>query len=663
MKRYKGILVLVLCMSIFALSGCGKGDDDSENTENEAVDVSDINVEVAYPTVRTISQSGSYIGTVETGEKVSVTPHIGGYVKTRYFGLGDVVNKGDVLFTIDDSSLQLEKKKAEADVKDANAALAKDRAENEATKFEVNETLYTLDTKSQENYNSIQKAIRTEYEARLDLYKACADESIHKDEEKYLEELIKSDKAGKESAKEFANELNVFKSIYTSIKSAPDHDAAAAIAVNNGVDAADIPDDKNPAQIADIYLNKKTMYKSEAELDKAISSSEEAAGGETQAQHESSKRTNELAIIADEVSAEKEKGNIASAQEDIALKRKIAADYEIFTKAKIWAASQAKLAVGNSSVLSSSVKLSKAQIDLEIAELKLKNTSVTSPVSGEIVECKIEDSGVVSEQSPAYTIIDTSKKKAVFYVTGDAKNNMTVGQTATIEKSGTQYEATINHISDTPDEKKLLYKVTAILSEDDKASIDAGTSIRLITSIKKSNDALTVPISAVYYDEGNAFVYVAENGVANRTMIETGIDDDKDIEVLSGLSPEDKVIVSWSEQLEDNAPVNVTKTADTVSVTAAGTDEKEAEADSAPAMAVENEADGSENSDTEALYVETTTNVNIRMDPTTDSEKLETAATGTRFIKVGDVAGGWTRIIYNDSEAFIKSDYVRECRE
>ena len=76
MKRYKGILVLVLCMSIFALSGCGKGDDDSENTENEAVDVSDINVEVAYPTVRTISQSGSYIGTVETGEKVSVTPHI-----------------------------------------------------------------------------------------------------------------------------------------------------------------------------------------------------------------------------------------------------------------------------------------------------------------------------------------------------------------------------------------------------------------------------------------------------------------------------------------------------------------------------------------------------------------------------------------------------------
>lgn len=76
-----------------------------------------------------------------------------------------------------------------------------------------------------------------------------------------------------------------------------------------------------------------------------------------------------------------------------------------------------------------------------------------------------------------------------------------------------------------------------------------------------------------------------------------------------------------------------------------------------------------ENNDTQApatdktVYVETTSNVNIRKDPTTDSERLETAQKGTKFVKAGEESGGWTKIIYNDSEAYVSSDYVRECEQ
>ena len=150
-KRYRSILAVILGISVIALAGCGNDEYADMDMDMEMAALMGmgedpgINVETAYPTVRTIFRSGSFIGTIETGDKVSVTPRVGGYVKEKFFGLGDVVNAGDVLFTIDDSSLQLEKKKAEADVRDANAALAKDKAENEATKYEVNETLGTLD--------------------------------------------------------------------------------------------------------------------------------------------------------------------------------------------------------------------------------------------------------------------------------------------------------------------------------------------------------------------------------------------------------------------------------------------------------------------------------------------------------------------------------------
>ncbi len=651
----KRILAVLLAMSVVAIAGCGDpGDDeDMEMGEQEIV-----NVETAYPVVKTISQSGSYIGTIETGEKVSVIPRVGGYVKTKYFGLGDVVNAGDILFTIDDSSLRLEKEKAEEDVKDANATLAKDKAENESAKLEVNETLNTLDTKTLENYNDVQKALRSEYEARLNLYKACATESVHKDEGDDLEDLIRKDKDSIENSKDFTKELNGFKNVYNSINNASSEQAATDIAEKNGVDRSAVAG-KDQHGIAVYYLSHKTMYDSVEELDKAIADSEEAekTARSSLAEHESSDRENDISIISDDVTAQIENGNIASAQEDVQLKKKIAADYEIFTKAKIWADSQAKLAAGDAEVLSANTRLSKAQIDLEIAELKLQYTNVTSPVNGEIVECKIEDFGMASEEDVAYTIIDKSKKKAVFYVTGDAKNNMTSGQKVVIDKDGTQYSATVDTISDTPDEKKMLYRVTAALAEDDKASFDVGTSIRLITSIKKSDNALTVPVDVVYYDEGNAFVYVAKDGVAVKTPIETGIDDAADIEVLSGITRDDQIIVNWSEQLQDKAPINITMAAEK---TAASAPEDEQETEEAPASDAEEEAPSEAGSET-STYVEVTTKVNVRKEPTTDSEKMGTVDAGARFLKTGEEADGWTKISYNDSEAYIKSDYVMEC--
>ena len=666
MKRYKGILAALLGVSVIALAGCdlpwGGGSSDMDYMDMMALMGEDpgINVETAYPVVRTISQSGSYIGTIETGDKVSVTPRVGGYVKEKYFGLGDFVNAGDVLFTIDDTDLQLAKKKAEADVRDANAKLAKDKAENEATKFEVNEALYTLDEKSMENNNNIQKAIRSEYEAQLDLYKACESEGIHKKEGDYLEDLISKDKDAIENAKEFTKKLKGEKSIYDSIVGAATDADAQTIAANNGVT---VDQAWNKAQCATGYLTQKTAYDSADDLTKAISSSEaaESSAKSSKAAHESSDRTNDLTIISDEVTVQKERGNIATAQEDIALKRKIAADYEIFSKARIWAQQQAKLAAGDASVLSANVSLSKANIDLEIAEAKLRNTSVISPVSGEIVECKIDDFGTCSDSGVAYTIIDTSRKKAVFYVTGDAKNNMAVGQKVVIDKSGTQYNATVDQISDTPDEKKHLYRVTAVISENDMAALDAGTSVRLITSIKKSDNALTVPIGVVYYDEGRAFVYVAKDSQAVKTMIETGVDDTVDIEVVSGLTADDQVIVNWSAQLQDKAAVNVTKSAEKITV---NTSEDEAGADTGmetPAAADEGSNGETASGPDKTVYVETTSNVNVRKDPTTDSERLETAEKGTRFVKISDEAGGWTKIIYNDGEAYVSSEYVREC--
>ena len=66
-----------------------------------------------------------------------------------------------------------------------------------------------------------------------------------------------------------------------------------------------------------------------------------------------------------------------------------------------------------------------------------------------------------------------------------------------------------------------------------------------------------MPYDAVYYDDSQPYVYVAENGIAKRKDVETGIFDMDTITVLSGLSTEDTLITSWSANLREGAEVSV----------------------------------------------------------------------------------------------------------
>ncbi len=649
MRRVKcGITILIL--SAMVLSGCDK--------QEEATEEVKVDVETAYPVVRSMSLSGNFIGTVETDGKVSVTPRLAGQVTSKFFKVGDHVNAGDVLFTLDDREYQIEKKNAEANVRSANAALDAQKARNQETKASATESVGTMNTKSLELYNSVKNSEREEYAAEIRKDGYCRDDSIYKSEEERLRNLKDDAEKKAASAKEFSAHLNSIKDIYHKISSS---DNPAETAKKYGVKDSDIGTETDPGAIAGIFLRTKTQYDSMEQLETAIE-----ASAETQKAAESEKNeldgsynSNLIARIEAEVNAQVENGNIANAQDAKVLADKMRLDYEIFTRMTLWADAQAKMAEGDAAVVTSDVARVTAQTELETANLKLEYTIVKAPISGVIQEINIEQFGMASDQSPAYVISDPEKKKVVFYVTEEVKNNMVPGQKVVISKNGADYEAQIETIGKTVDEQKKLYKISASLSEGVQANFDAGLSVRLSTSIKEENAAITIPVGAVYYSEGKAYVFVVKDGKAVRTDIETGISDTSDIQVVSGLSKDDQVITSWSSQIKDQADVNVKNKPVKVVVEAIepinvnDTENKEA-----GILAKNTDRTLSENI-AEKKMVETTDRVNVRKGPGKDSEKLETVSQGSRFVKL-DETDGWTKIVYNDQEAYIKSDYVRE---
>ena len=66
-----------------------------------------------------------------------------------------------------------------------------------------------------------------------------------------------------------------------------------------------------------------------------------------------------------------------------------------------------------------------------------------------------------------------------------------------------------------------------------------------------------VPAEAILAEDTEEAVFVIDEGVARRRPVTTGLNSDGRIEVLSGLSPGERVVVVGQSGLKDGSPVNV----------------------------------------------------------------------------------------------------------
>ena len=98
--KYTVPLALVGALAL-PLAACGGND----AVATAVVIPDEILVNTISPEVRDISITGEYIGVIEPNRQVAVLPRLPGEVQSVYFNVGDMVNAGDLLLTIDTTDL------------------------------------------------------------------------------------------------------------------------------------------------------------------------------------------------------------------------------------------------------------------------------------------------------------------------------------------------------------------------------------------------------------------------------------------------------------------------------------------------------------------------------------------------------------------------------
>lgn len=521
MRRIKKSIVSIFVLSlVFCLTGCNS----TENTE-EATEDKRITVKVDTPKISSIENSGDFIGTVQSEEQVYVMSKLSGDVTETFFEVGDYVNEGDLLFTVDDTSAQIQLKQANASLSSANASL-------NTAKAGVNTANANINYQTASVTESFAKSDTTEKQLQLSIDQA---EVNFRNNEINIGTLDNTLTNLKDKLNDVNDGIDALKPQLEGAKA----EYAAALS-----DAQSNPTDKAKQEAANAKKSILDTYSSNLSSLESSKDSLESSIKQTEASISTAKNSNCLIV----------------GQADIARDQK--SDYQNYTRATIGngglaslAQAQAGVVQAEAGVVQSKAGITQAQAAVDAAKLQLDYANVTAPVSGIITSKGVTKNNMTSTGSVAYTIMSDGSKFVVFYVSEDIMRELQVGQSITVEKNNEELEAVITENPQVADANTGLFMVKARVNGNE--DLVSGIKVKLNMTTKHADNVMTLPIDAVYHESEKSFVYTYVNGKANKVYVETGLYDDEKIEIISGITTDDQVITTWSSQLRNGSEVKV----------------------------------------------------------------------------------------------------------
>ena len=217
-------------------------------------------------------------------------------------------------------------------------------------------------------------------------------------------------------------------------------------------------------------------------------------------------------------------------------------------------AAEAGVQQAQAGVESAQAGVASAQVGVSSAEYQLSLYDLTTPISGVVEAVNVTENNFSASGTVAFVISNGNNKTVTFYVTDQVRQTLTPGQEVTVTSDGMVYQGAITEISGVVDASTGLFQVKAVIDAQD---LPDGLAVELSTTAYVVEDAVLVPSDALYFEEGDAYVFLLRDGTAVRVPVTIGLYTTDTIAITQGLTPGDQVITSWSASLKDGAPVRV----------------------------------------------------------------------------------------------------------
>lgn len=202
-----------------------------------------------------------------------------------------------------------------------------------------------------------------------------------------------------------------------------------------------------------------------------------------------------------------------------------------------------------------------AKADLEDAELQLSRCEITAPINGVIRRLDAKVGLLLSIADPVAEILKIDRVKAIIGIPESDISavrkldevEITIKSLDNFTVIGKKY-----FLSSSPDTAARLYRMELELDNSSRAILP-GMFIRAEVVKKSISNAISIPFYSVISRNNQQYVFVEENGVAQKREVELGIMENWLVEVKSGLNFDDKLIIEGHRDVEHDQKIKAVK--------------------------------------------------------------------------------------------------------
>ena len=282
----------------------------------------------------------------------------------------------------------------------------------------------------------------------------------------------------------------------------------------------------------------------------------------------------QLAIYKAQLESAKVALNIAKTQFDRenALFSKNATSKQEFESAKnTYSANSAKI-----KELEAQIK--QTNIELSTAKINLGYTKITAPRDGTVVSVQVEEGQTVNANQTTPTIVniaDLSHVKMKMQIAEGDITKIKVGtpvEYSILSEPTKKFQTTVSSIdpglttlsdgsygssssskssySSSSSSSSAVYYYAQSIVDNKDGILRIGMTTQNELLIANVEDAIIVPSIGIKKDENGTFVYVLKDGKAVKTAVKTGIKDNLDTQIISGINEGDEIITSQGSSSE-----------------------------------------------------------------------------------------------------------------
>jgi len=213
------------------------------------------------------------------------------------------------------------------------------------------------------------------------------------------------------------------------------------------------------------------------------------------------------------------------------------------------------------------IKGAQAQVEaarghFQSTEAQLGYSEVRAPIGGVVSDRPLYAGEMANPGTPLMTVMDISKVIARANVPQNQAGSVQVGGAATLTQTGSslQVQGRVTVVSPATDPSSTTVQVW-VVADNPGERLKPGAGVHVAIVAATIPNAVIVPTAALLSaEEGGAMVLVVTaDNTAHQRKVEVGVREPDKIQILSGVSPGEQVVVVGGVGLDDKSKVKIVK--------------------------------------------------------------------------------------------------------